>query len=47
MEIMKDLDQCFLEARNFQPVLDSTNQTDGVNFGSDIFQQTADESYKE
>jgi len=47
MEIMQNLNQCFLKARDFQPVLDSTNQPDGINFSSDVFQQTTDESYDE
>lgn len=38
MEVMQNLDQCFLEARNFQPVLDPTNQSDGVEFSANIFQ---------
>lgn len=47
MEVMKNLDQGFFKARNFQPVLDPTNQTDGVNLSPDILQETADESYRE
>lgn len=44
MEILEDLDERFLEPRNLEPILDTTDQANGVDLRTDVFEQTADES---
>ena len=42
MEVLQDLDDSFFQAWNLQTVLDATNETDRVNLGAHVFEQTTD-----
>lgn len=46
MKILQNLDQRIFESRNFEPILDTPNETDRADFGANILKQAADESYR-
>ena len=43
IEFLQDLDECWLQARNLQAVLDAPNEAKRVDFGAHILQQAANE----
>lgn len=43
VEVVQDLDERFLEPGNLEAVLDTPNETDGVDFWADVLKKTADE----
>lgn len=43
---MKDLDEGFLKTRDFEAILDPTNQSYWVYLGTDVFKQSTNERYQ-
>lgn len=43
LEVLQDLDERWLEAGNFEPVLDAPNEADRIHIDADVFKQPANE----
>ena len=45
IEVVQDLDERALETWDFHPILDATDEADGVNLRPNVLQQSTDERY--
>jgi hypothetical protein len=44
VKVLQDFDERAFQSRDFQAILDATNDSNRVDFGADVFEQTSNES---